>query len=179
LGFFLFRESGNPLCFLLAFFGFLGLSLRVSYFVYYFVSFLHLKEKLSQNRTVETITEADRQGDALTLVLQRLYIFLYGWQDRLVRQIDRWSVRPAHSLPPHTRQAFAQKWFTQPAALRLSSFLGLGTELTFLILALLLGHPTRYLWFNLIGLNSFALLCAVYRRHLAVQLTALFIPKHP
>ncbi len=174
LGLFLFRETGNPFYFLLAFLGFLGLSLRVSYFVYYFVSFLHSETKLTTNRTIETITDVDRQGDPVALRLQRLYLLLYGWQDHLIRRIDRWSADPAKSLPPHARQAFTKKWFTQSVALRLSSFLGLGTELTFVIGALFLKHPGVYLYFNLIGLNSFALLCIWYRRRLAVRLKIFF-----
>ncbi len=170
LGFFLFHRTGKASYFGWAALAFLSLSLRVSYFVYYFVSFLHSEKKLGLNRTLEEITEADRQGDPVALLLQKIYIFLYNWQDRLVHKIDISCTGPAASLPPEKREHFYRLWVTHPRALRLSSFLGLGTELSFVILALILKIPAFYLVFNLLGLNGFALFCIFYRRRLAQQL---------
>ncbi len=170
LGFFLFRQTGHVFSFFWAILSFISLSLRVSYFVYYFVSFLHSENKLGLNRTLEEITEADRKGDPAALLLQKIYIFLYNWQDRLVQKIDAWCAGPATHLSPENRQHFLRVWVTHQRALRLSSFLGLGTELTFVILALIFKIPNLYLIFNLVGLNLFAVFCIAYRRALAEKL---------
>ena len=178
LGIFLYGETKNAAVFLLALLAFLGLSLRVSYFVYYFVGYLHFENKLSVNRNVEEITETDRQGDPVALRLQKLYIFLYNWQDRFIEKIDLWCRRPATALSPAKQRLFDQKWVQHPVALRLSSFLGLGTELTFVIFALVFNRPLIYFTLNLFLLNGYALFCVLYRRHLAQQLFAE-LQNHP
>ena len=68
---------------------FWGITLRVSYHVYYQVSFLHLDDRYKLNRIAEEITEDDRAGDPVALRLQKVFVFLYGWQDRLICRIDQ------------------------------------------------------------------------------------------
>ena len=70
--------------------GFLGITLRVSYHVYYQTSFLHLQQQYSMNRITEEIRAEDLLTDRLTLRLQRMFLLLYGWQDRLMGRIDMW-----------------------------------------------------------------------------------------
>jgi len=152
---------------ILASLAFLSLSLRVSYFVYYFVAYLHLGQKLTQNRQFEILTEEDRQGDPLALLLQRIYIFLYNWQDRFVGQLDRWCLGRTEGLSHNERQKLLEWWYSHLPSLRLSGFLGLGTELTFVILGLILNKIHLYLWFNVIFLNGYAVFLIVYRKHLA------------
>ncbi len=149
---------------ILAGLAFLSLSLRVSYFVYYFVAYLHIEQKLAQNRQFETVTEEDRQGDPMALFLQKIYIFLYHWQDRLVARLDRWCLAEIEDFPSNTRANFLKWWYSHMPSLRLSSFLGLGTELTFVILGLILNRLNFYLWFNVLFLNGYAIFLIVYRK---------------
>jgi phosphatidylglycerophosphate synthase len=70
---------------------FLFLSLRVSYHVLYQTSFLHLSAAYTGNRTSEEIRDEDLKADSSTVALQRVFLLLYGWQDRLMARLDRWS----------------------------------------------------------------------------------------
>src|SRR5207249_4258573 len=70
--------------------GLLGITLRVSYHVYYQASFLHLQDRYKLNRIIEEVTDEDRRGDPVALRLQLLFNAIYSWQDRLMDRIDRW-----------------------------------------------------------------------------------------
>ena len=48
--------------------------------------------KVILNRLTEEITEEDRRGDPAALWLQRIFLLIYGWQDRLIARIDRWCM---------------------------------------------------------------------------------------
>ena len=74
----------------LGFLSFLGITLRVSYHVYYQVSFLHLEGGYTFNRIVEEITDDDRSGDPVALYLQQQFTLIYSWQDKLMYFIDQW-----------------------------------------------------------------------------------------
>ncbi|NOY78291.1 MAG: CDP-alcohol phosphatidyltransferase family protein [Calditrichaeota bacterium] len=167
MGWHLSKTHGGAEIWILTALAFLSLSLRVSYFVYYFVAYLHLEQKLQQNRQFEILTESDRRGDPLALFLQKIYIILYSWQDRLVGRLDRWCIGKGPHAPNGNRQEFLNWWYSHLQSLRLSSFLGLGTELTLVILGLLLNEIDFYLWFNVIFLNAYAVFLIVLRKHLA------------
>jgi phosphatidylglycerophosphate synthase len=137
--------------------GFLGISLRVSYHVFYQTSFLHLQSAYEVNRVTEEIKQEDLNGDPRTLNLQRLFQFLYGWQDRLMMRIDRWSMA---GLPGQMLQG----WYSDRVALVLSGFLGLGTELFVLMLFSLLRRLDLYLIANIVIMNALWVLCVGYRR---------------
>jgi len=167
IGWHLSKTDANTEIWFLVGLAFLSLSLRVSYFVYYFVAYLHLEQKLTQNRQFEIVTEADGQGDPLTLLLQRIYIFLYNWQDQFIGQLDRWCLAGMKDCSGGTQADFLKWWYSHLPSLRLSSFLGLGTELTFVILSLILNRLYCYLWFNVLFLNGYAVFVIAYRKHLA------------
>ena len=162
----LYQIRPSPEIWILVSLAFLSLSLRVSYFVFYFVAFLHLEQKLTQNRRFEGLTEADREGDPVALILQKIYIFFYNWQDQLAGLLDNWCLRRFKKSDRLDRKTLLQKWYSHPQALRLSGFLGLGTELTFVILALILNRIETYIWFNLLILNAYWGFVVLYRRFL-------------
>jgi phosphatidylglycerophosphate synthase len=70
--------------------GLFGITLRVSYHVYYQASFLHLEDRYMQNRIIERVTVEDKHGDLVALRLQILFNIVYGWQDYLMYRIDTW-----------------------------------------------------------------------------------------
>lgn len=158
IGSLLFRESGDPMMAVLAFLGFAGLTLRVSYHVFYQVSYLHLEGKYRENRIIEVITEEDRGGDSLTLLLHRIFVVIYGWQDRLMARIDRWCRKN------RTDESFRQRWYSDEPALRISGFLGFGTELFFLMVFSVFDALGLYLLFNVIVMNGILISCIGYRR---------------
>ena len=140
---------------------FLCISLRVSYHVFYQTSFLHLRSAYSGNRTSEEIRTEDMEGDARALLLQRMFLVLYGWQDALMTALDRWCRR---GLPAGTETDHL--WYGDVRGVRLSGFLGLGTELFLLMLCSVTGTLGLYLVLNLGVMNAFWAACVGYRRRI-------------
>ncbi len=158
LGYVLTVSSGNIGYAALALLGFIGITLRVSYHVYYQASFLHLQQRYTTNRITEEIREEDLHNDRMTMLLQRVFQLLYGWQDRLMVRIDRWCRgRSLHVVND-------QEWFADRIGLRLSGFLGLGTELLLLTLCSLMNERPLYLYCNLILMNGMLAGSIWYRR---------------
>ncbi len=159
IGLALTASRGNPSFLLLALAGFLGISLRVSYHVFYQTAYLHLEEAYATNRLTEEIREEDLRGDPRALLLQRIFRVLYGWQDSLMMRIDRWSRGDAGMSAEQHRS-----WYSDPVGLRLSGFLGMGTELFLLTLCSLAGILEFYLWTNVLMMNCVWGVTAAYRR---------------
>ena len=145
-----------PLLCLLAF---LGISLRVSYHVFYQASFLHLRRAYTGNRTSEELREEDRGEDRRTAALHRTFLLLYGWQDRLVARLDAFC-RGTSPLAP----AQAGAWYGDVTGVRLSGFLGLGTELFLLTACSAANALDAYLVINIAGMNLLWACAVVYRR---------------
>jgi phosphatidylglycerophosphate synthase len=159
IGLVLTMNHGTPTFWFLALAGFLGISLRVSYHVFYQTAFLHLEEAYATNRLTEEISEKDLRGNARVLLLQRVFQILYGWQDALIVRIDRWSRGTESSSGEQHRG-----WHADPVALRLSGLLGIGTELFLLTLCSLARNLECYLWMNLLVMNGVWGLTVMYRR---------------
>ncbi len=158
IGWVLYLNTGNGWMFALALAGLAGITLRVSYYVFYQTSFLHLEEKYEVNRVMEEITDADQAGDRTTLTLQRIFQMIYGWQDRSMARIDEWSRRGVSD------QEFLIQWYSDPVGLRLSSLLGMATELFLLMLCSLFHALRTYLWLNLLLMNAVFAGSFIYRR---------------
>ncbi len=157
ISYLLYRDTGWSPVFLLGLVGFLGISLRVSYHVFYQTSYLHLRSAYEANRITEEIQKKDLAGDSRALRMQRLFLLLYGWQDRLMMRIDTWSM---NGVSQDQREA----WYSNRTALRLSGFLGLGTELFILMLCSVARRLDWYLALNVVGMNAVWAGCVVYRR---------------
>jgi phosphatidylglycerophosphate synthase len=137
---------------------FLGVSLRVSYHVFYQTSFLHLRNAYTGNRTSEEIRKEDAQEDRLTSVLHRTFLALYGWQDSLIARLDA-ACRGTSALS----ESADRRWYGDVTGVRLSGFLGLGTELFLLMAFSLIDRLDIYLWINIAGMNLVWCVCLVYR----------------
>ena len=158
ISFFLIRSGISPASSLLVgIIGFLGVSLRVSYHVFYQTSFLHGKGEYETNRVIEEILPKDLREDAVTLRLQRVFVFLYGWQDRMMMRIDRWCAGGEPGLQ-------GERWYQNRGALRLSGALGIGTEYVILSICLLLHEMRLYLAFTIVVLNAVWLMSIFYRK---------------
>ncbi|MBI5473694.1 MAG: CDP-alcohol phosphatidyltransferase family protein [Ignavibacteriae bacterium] len=153
------RPDSSLVAILLGILGFLGSTLRVSYHVFYHTSFLHQQELYQTNRITEEIQREDLHSDALTLRLQRIFLFFYGWQDRLMMRIDAWC-RSGIDQPPETPRT----WYADKTGLRLSGLMGLGTELFLLMLFSVANKLEAYLIFNVLVLNGLWAGAVVYRR---------------
>jgi phosphatidylglycerophosphate synthase len=155
----LLSRTGSPGVLLLGIAGFLGISLRISYHVLYQVSFLHQENAYALNRTNEELREEDRRGDPFTVRLQSLYQILYGWQDRLMACLDRWCRRTVPS-----KEEIIHQWYRDQIGLRISGFLGMGTEVCVLVIFSVMDRLELYLFFNAIVQNGLWLAAIAYRR---------------
>ncbi|MBI1806142.1 MAG: CDP-alcohol phosphatidyltransferase family protein [Ignavibacteria bacterium] len=136
----------------------LGITLRVSYHVFYQASFLHLEDRYKLNRIVEEITEEDRKGDPVALRLQQLFVIIYNWQDRLMYRIDRWCMGKKFN------DELLPTWYSDRFGLRISGLLGFGTELTLLAVCSWLDALPTYLYLNVFLMNGIWLASVLYRR---------------
>jgi hypothetical protein len=144
--------------------GLVGITLRVSYHVFYHVSYLHLENLYQMNRLLEDIREDDLRGDPVALRLQRVFLLVYAWQDRLMCRIDGWSKSRLRRLSTADRQESDRLWYSDRIGLRLSGFLGLGTELALLTVCSLFNSLKLYLWLNLLLMNLIWILAVLYRK---------------
>lgn len=140
--------------------GFLGVSLRVSYHVFYQTSYLHRKRTYEINRITEELREEDYFQDAELLRLQKIFYFLYGWQDRLMNRIDSWCVKSAKGID----ESLMAEWYQDAAGLLLGGFLGFGTEFVLLTICLLVGNIRLYLYLSIVVLNCVWLSAVLYRK---------------
>ncbi len=153
------RDTGSAIWLSLGVLGFLGISLRVSFHVFYQTSFLQLHRSSAVNRVTEEVREEDLKEEARVLMLQRIFLVLYGWQDALMVRLDRWS---RARLPADSDTD--RRWYADRVGLRLSGFLGIGTELFVLMLFSLLNRLDVYLLVNVLGMNGLWIACLAYRR---------------
>lgn len=137
---------------------FWGITLRVSYHVFYQVSYLHREDRYKLNRITEEITEEDRRGDRLALRLQQLFLVIYGWQDRAMYRLDRWC-RAGQS-----DDRFMGRWYCDKVGMRLSGLMGFGTELMLLAICSVLYELHLYLMLNVVLMNTILLTSVFYRR---------------
>ena len=158
IGYVLGEREGNAVYLLLALLCFLGITFRVSYHVFYQTSFLHLQKRYNTNRITEELRAEDFASDRVTLLLQRTFQLLYGWQDRMMVRLDRWCRKP------HVSSLTDVEWFADRMGLRLSGFIGMGTELFLLAGCSVANRLDLYLLCNLLGMNVLLLASIWYRR---------------
>jgi hypothetical protein len=158
------RSEASPDVILLGIAGLLGITLRVSYHVFYHVSYLHLDDLYQTNRLIEEIREEDRKGDRVALRLQQIFLLIYSWQDRLMFRLDEWSKTLLMGSMNIDRQELDRLWYSDGIGLRLSGFLGFGTEFALLTVCSLFNNLELYLWLNLFLMNSIWILTVLYRK---------------
>lgn len=163
IGWMLWDKSSAPFYGILAFAGFLGITFRVSYHVFYQTSFLHQQQAYQTNRVLEEVRDEDERGDRATLILQRVFQMIYGWQDRLVLWIDGWCGGK------ELREEEKEMWYSDGFALRLSGFLGMGTELFLLMLCSVVNRMEVYLYINLTTMNALLAFNVCYRKFLLAK----------
>ncbi len=158
IGWTLFRQTGDWMMMLHSLVGLAGITLRVSYHVFYHTSFLHLQGQYKVNRLMEDVTEVDRQADPSTLRFQQIFVLIYGWQDRLMFLIDTWC------KGGEREEVLRDEWYGDIAGLRLSGLLGFGTELFLLMICSVANQLELYLILNIVGMNLILLTSILYRR---------------
>jgi len=158
-----YRIHSNRLTIILGGLSLIGITLRVSYHVFYQVAFLHLRDTYKLNRITEEITEEDRRGDRVALWLQRIFLFIYGWQDRVISRIDRWCMGEKFD------ETHLPLWYSDRFGLRLSGLLGFGTEFMLLAVCSWFRELDGYLLLNVFVMNTICLLSILYRRNILAK----------
>ncbi len=158
------RNSGGPVTLLLWLTCFWAMTLQCSYFNYYFIAFLQQSGRRPASRLDEGIRPEDRSRSAIVLWLQRLYLWTYGWQDDLVAVLER------ATGPRVTGERRRRAWYGDSGALRISSFLGLGTLLMPLALLAIMDQLSFYLLYVFVVSDLVLLGAIIYRAMLAKRL---------
>lgn len=167
IGWTLYILKSDWLMLFLAFAGLIGISLRVSYHVFYQVHFLHLQNQYGINRIMEEVRTEDIANGGIELTLQYIFQFIYGWQDTLMARIDGWSMKSFRRLPEGEQgnpSEGSNMWYSDTLALRLSGLFGFGTELFMLMVCSVFNQLELYLYLNLFFMNGLLITCIAYRR---------------
>jgi len=94
ISFYLVRTTGDIGFWFLGLFGLLASFMQSTFFVFYLVSYTSRVGSYSKNRVDESITEEDLtspEENRWNLRLQKLFVWGYGWQDRLIERLDFFS----------------------------------------------------------------------------------------
>lgn len=144
--------------------GFLGVNLRVSYQVYYQTAFLHEQKKYLNNRLSEELQPEDFHEDRITLLLQKIFLGMYGWQDAVIKRIDTALTKNISS------ESELHSWNQNSAALFLNRLYGLGTEFVLLTLSLLFLTIEWYLIISIFFMNLLWIISLLYRIFLSKRI---------
>ena len=162
--------------------------LQCSYFIFYQVSFIKFTGKQTVNRLLEDVTEEDKlKQDKWTTFLQKIFMLIYGWQDKLFFKKDKilfnkltrrhLSNHPGELRNPdlagqntqhtqytqstqHTR--ITQEWYQNKSFLTFASSLSIGTHIFLICLSAIIGNFLYYFIVNLILMNLLLILSVIY-----------------
>ena len=135
--------------------------LQCSYFIYYQVSFIKISGKNTVNRILEQVTDEDIiNEDKITLVLQKIFMLIYGWQDVLMYKIDKWAYNRLDYSSE--KQSFHELWYKDRRFLTIASLLSIGTHMVLIAICSIFKGFELYLFLNLIFLNLILTFCFIY-----------------
>lgn len=166
----LYTIYNNPIWFMIGFAAMLFSMLQCSYFIYYQVSFIKFTGKQTVNRIIETVTEEDvQQQDKLTTLLQRIFMFIYGWQDILFAAIDNYFYKKLDMLAKD-KVKLNNAWYRNKPFLTFASSFSIGTHIFLICLAAVFNMFQYYLFVNLILMNLLLILSMVYHYNSAKRI---------
>jgi phosphatidylglycerophosphate synthase len=158
ISFYLVQTTGDAKFWFLGLFGLLVCFMQSTFFVFYLVSYTSRVGSYDKNRVDESITEEDQavaeDNESLKwdLRLQTLFVWVYGWQDRLVERLDFISRKLARV--PETDEAL-EKWFGDRFFLTAISPLCLCTNNVMLAIFSLLGQVELLLILLITAMNFY------------------------
>jgi len=155
-------ERGGPVAGTLIWAGmtWLSLFLQCSYFNYYHLRYTRQIGASSLSRLDEHSANDDdgaygsRAARLLLTVLQQVYLWWFGWQDRLIQHLDRSSLRGVRRSEA-AGEWDPGRWYGARAFLVATSALCYGTHAFVLILCLLAGHPAWFFPAVVVGMNLY------------------------
>ncbi len=139
--------------------------LQCSYFIYYQVSFIKSTGKDTVNRILENVTDDDKLNqDKWTTFLQRIFLLIYGWQDKLFYYIDKRLISGFSG-----DEAILRAWYQNRPFLTIASSLSIGTHIFLICLSAIIGRFDYYIFVNLILMNLLLILSVVYHYRSAIN----------
>lgn len=167
--------------FIVCFVAFVFSMFQCSYFIYYQVAFIRFTGGKTVNRLIESVTDEDRKNqDKFTLLLQNLFMIIYGWQDILVSKLDEYqrtkladlaSLKGIDAADPVGR--FIDIWYADRPFLSIVSLLSIGSHIVMIAVFAVAGKFEYYLFLNLIVWNSILLFAFFYHYYSAKKLLRL------
>jgi len=134
--------------------------IQCSYYNFYLVAYLRLVGR-TRSRNDERVSGEGEAGEGdLVRFLRRVYLLLYGWQDRMIGWIDRkgrLAIGRGCGDERGASSGDAGNWYTDKRILAANSPLCFGTQLLFLSIFSLAGRPSLFLYFLLVPANLYLL----------------------
>ena len=159
----LFLKYNDSRVFLVGFAAMIFSMLQCSYFIYYQVAFIKSTGKDTINRLDETVTEDDLKiQDKWTLSLQRIFLIIYGWQDKLFLILDKTLLNRLMSNVKCPMSTASPAWYQNKAFLTLASVLSIGTHIFLICISAVFNVFEYYIFVNLICMNLLLILSVLY-----------------
>ncbi len=168
----LFNQYSSYYAFVIGFAAMVFSMLQCSYFIFYQVSFIKITGKQTVNRLIENVTAEDiASQDNWTTFLQRVFMLIYGWQDKLFYMLDKIMLKKLTNASNNTlsnretqQTQFTPhlKWYTNKPFLTLASLLSIGTHIFLICISALIGRFEYYIFVNLILMNLLLILSVIY-----------------
>jgi phosphatidylglycerophosphate synthase len=163
---YLVRQTGMLEYWILGLLGLLACFLQSTFFVFYLVNYTSRVGSYDKNRVDESVTEEDRahaeegRENLRDLRLQTLFVWVYGWQDKVVEQLDGLCRRLARV--PNTEEAM-RLWYSDRKFLAWISPLCLCTNNIMLVIFSLIGQLELFLIFLISFIELFVLGLLVWK----------------
>jgi phosphatidylglycerophosphate synthase len=171
----LYAVYNNSIVLFIGFIAMIFSMLQCSYFIFYQVSFIKHTGKSTVNRLIESVTDDDiKTQDKWTTFLQRVFMLIYGWQDKLYHALDVImlnrlisNVKAQMSNKGLAHLDFVNAWYINKPFLTLSSSLSIGTHIFLICIAAIFGAFEYYIFVNLILMNLLLILSVIYHYYSA------------
>jgi phosphatidylglycerophosphate synthase len=166
VGYHISEQFTVPSLMALLFLALLSSLLQCSYFVFYLRSYLSITgipggddpdKRVKFDRSPSTDQNSDMTS---VLFLEKFYSVVYGWQDRLMQQIDAISLRIT-GIPSSPDWRLA--WYGNKQLLKLASILGLGSQLFLVSMMTLIDRLDIYIFIPILIGNGWLLSVIVCR----------------
>jgi phosphatidylglycerophosphate synthase len=140
--------------------------LQCSFFIYYDISYIKYSGMDTINRLIESVTEEDlKEEDKFTLLLQRIFLIIYGWQDKIFAYLDKYfygKLKTKYVKNEKQLERLNSFWYYHRSFLAIASVLAIGTHMVMIALFAVIGKMEYYLVLNLILLNLLLIFAIVY-----------------
>src|SRR4030095_7069662 len=119
--------------------------------------------KNTVNRLIESVTDEDlKTQDRRTIFLQRSFLVIYGWQDKLMEKIDLLLYRKLNSSLKNQDSKLDMLWYQNKKFLTIASSLSIGTHIFLISISAIFNVFEFYLFMNLICMNLLLILSIIY-----------------